>query len=447
MTSQTTPRTADRARLTTPLTAHRAPALARLLGCTVLALSLLASAAAAQIPTGMSQEDALRLLQTRPDLVRARLQQSGLSADEVRQRLASAGLQPSLLDSFLSESGAVGGTQVSGDILRALDILGVPATVPQGVVDLSSSTGTEVPPGRQGPPSRLYGLDVFRGRTTQFQPLLAGPVPETYRVGPGDVMVLVLTGDVELVHQLQVTREGFIVIPQVGQLFVSSVTMAQLRSLLEERLGRSYSGIRRGTTHFDVTIARLRTIQAFVIGEVAQPGAYQLASVGTVLNALYAAGGPTELGNFRRIEVQREGKVAATLDLYDYLLRGNAANDVMLQQGDVVFVPVHGSRVSINGAVVRPAVYELGQGETLADLVGMAGGLRPDALLRRLAIYRILPPVDQLPGPLPRAVVDVPLAVNGRTAGRQDGADTTAGRRDGRYGNWSPVVIPPLRLE
>ena len=85
MTSQTTPRTADRARLTTPLTAHRAPALARLLGCTVLALSLLASAAAAQIPTGMSQEDALRLLQTRPDLVRARLQQSGLSADEVRK--------------------------------------------------------------------------------------------------------------------------------------------------------------------------------------------------------------------------------------------------------------------------------------------------------------------------------------------------------------------------
>ena len=166
-----------------------------------------------------------------------------------------------------------------------------------------------------------------------------------------------------------------------------------------------------------------------------------------MLNPLYAPGGPTELGNFRRIEVQREGKVAATLDLYDYLLRGNAANDVMLQQGDVVFVPVHGSRVSINGAVVRPAVYELGQGETLADLVGMAGGLRPDALLRRLAIYRILPPVDQPPGPLPRAVVDVPLAVNGRTAGRQDGADTTAGRRDGRYGNWSPVVIPPLRLE
>jgi protein involved in polysaccharide export with SLBB domain len=245
-------------------------------------------------------------------------------------------------------------------------------------------------------------------------------------LGPGDVLVLVLTGEVELVHQLQVTREGFVVIPQVGQFYVSNMTMSDLKVLLGDRLARSYSGLRRGDTHFDVSIARLRTIQVFVIGEVVEPGAYQLSSVATVLNALYAAGGPTELGNLRQVEVRRAHQVRATLDLYEYLLRGNAAGDIPLEQGDVVFVPVHGSRVSINGAAVRPAIYELAPDETLADLVRMAGGLRPDALQDRLTIFRILPPGERPPAQMQRAVLGIPLQTN-------VGA--------------SSASIPPLRLE
>jgi len=224
------------------------------------------------------------------------------------------------------------------------------------------------------------------------------------------VLVLVITGDVEIVHNLEVTRDGFVLIPQVGQIYIASMTMVQLRTALRARLASAYSGVRTGSTQFDVTLARLRTNQVYVIGEVVQPGAYQLASVATVLNALYAAGGPTERGGLREVTVQRLGRTVATLDLYDYLLRGDTKNDVTLEMGDVVFVPVHGIRASLEGSVVRPAVYELIEGETLRDIVGFGGGFTPDAALRRLSVARIVPPAQRTPVGPDRIVVDVPLA-------------------------------------
>ena len=352
----------------------------------------------------------LQALRSNPQLVRQRIQQSGLTPEQIRDRLRAAGYSASLLDSFFSTGPAASGVTSDDAMLAALSVLEVDPVMPEGIEPISVAEGVEAPtrvdaPGRL----RLFGLDVFRGRTPQFQPLLAGPVPSNYRIGPGDVMVVVLTGDVEFVYELAVTREGFIVIPQVGQIYVNSLTMAQLRQLLTQRLGQSYSGIRTGTTQFDVTIARLRTNQVFAIGEVQQPGAYQLASVATVLNALYAAGGPTERGNFRAVEVRRRGDSIVTFDLYDYLLRGDTRNDIMLEQGDIVFVPVLKKRVTVDGAVVRPAIYELNPEETLADLVEAAGGFRADAALNRVSVSRIIPPANRRPDGPERMVVDVPL--------------------------------------
>jgi len=406
-------------------------------GLLLLAPLRVAPAQVQGLPPGVTAEQAARLLRERPDLagqIRSQLFQSGMTPDEIRRQLAVQGFDGSLLDPFLSGQLDTSLT-VSTDMIKALQLLGVSPLPAESAESLAVVAGRERAPRRVK--STLFGLDVFRRTTTQFQPLLAGPVPDAYRVGPGDVMVLVLTGDAEQVHQLPVTREGFIVIPQIGQLFVSNLTMAELRRVLQARLARSFSGIARGTTHFDVTIARLRTIQVYVIGEVAEPGAYQLSSVATVLSGLYAAGGPTELGNFRDVQVQRQGRTVASLDLYEYLLRGLASNDIVLQQGDVVFLPVRGSRVSLAGAVVRPAIYEMKSGETLADAVAMAGGFRPDAQTRRLTVFRILPPGDRLPGPVPRAVVDVPLD---RSAAGAEGRDGVSPSRDA-------VSIPPLRLE
>src|SRR2546430_17337174 len=241
--------------------------------------------------------------------------------------------------------------------------------------------------------SGVFGVDVFQRTTTQFLPLLAGPVPADYKLGPGDQLVLILTGDVELAYTLQVTREGFILIPQVGQVFVSNLTLDQLRDVLYARLGRVYSGVKRAasaSTRFDISVANVRANQVYVVGEVAQPGAYQISSLGTVLTGLYAAGGVTERADMRSVEVRRAGKPLATLDLYDYLLHGDTRNDIRLQTGDVVFVPVHGTRVQVTGGVLRPAIYELGPSESLSDLLRVAGRVRPEAELRRLAIHRSL---------------------------------------------------------
>src|SRR5262249_1176275 len=158
----------------------------------------------------------------------------------------------------------------------------------------------------------LFGLNVFRAATTQFDANLAGPVDESYRVGPGDRLVLIITGDAERSFTLDVTREGFVVIPGVGEVPVANLPMGQLQSLLYSRLGKVYSGLKRGadaTTHFSLNLARLHRNQIYVLGDVDQPGSYQIPSSGSVLTALYAAGGPTENGGMRRIEIRRGGKL------------------------------------------------------------------------------------------------------------------------------------------
>src|SRR6185295_10699658 len=152
---------------------------------------------------------------------------------------------------------------------------------------------------------KVFGADAFRRATTRFQAAQSGPVDENYRLGPGDVLVLILTGDVERSHTLEVTREGFVVIPQVGQVYVANLTLGEVHSQLAGRLSRVYSGVRRdgsGSTRFQLSLAKLRNIQVYVAGDVVRPGAFQISSAGTVLTALYAAGGPSPNGSFRRVE-------------------------------------------------------------------------------------------------------------------------------------------------
>ena len=255
----------------------------------------------------------------------------------------------------------------------------------------------------------IFGLDLFANGTSLFDANQAGPVDRNYRLGPGDRLLLLLTGDVEQSYPLAVTREGFIVIPQVGQLFVANLTLAELDNLLYARLGRAYSGVRRngGTTRFSVSVVQLRSFQVFVTGDVERPGSYRVSSAGTALTALYAAGGPSEAGSLRRVEVRRGGRVVGALDVYDYLVRGDATNDVRLESGDVVFVPPRLARVRALGEVLRPATYEVKPGETLADLMRTAGGLTALASPRRIQVERVVPPAERTTTGRDRLVVDV----------------------------------------
>src|SRR3989441_4038118 len=364
--------------------------------------------AAAQQPTASQIQQALQQQPGLADQVRSRISQSGLTAEQIRARLAASGYPATLLDPYLGQGTGGSGLGVpSAQELAALQALGLPSLTNQllpydtGLVRSARTT-----------PSEVFGVDVFQWTTTQFLPLLAGPVPADYRLGPGDNLVLILTGDVELTYSLPVTREGFVLIPQVGQVHVANLTLDQLRDVLYTRLGRVYSGVRRGanaTTRFDVTVANVRANQVYVVGEVSQPGAYQISSLGTVFTALYAAGGVTERAKLRGVEGQRLGKTVATLDLYDYLLRGDTRADVRLETGDVIFVPIHESRVRMSGAVLRPAVYETKTGETLADIITDAGGFRPDAALERVKVMRGVPADARGTPTTARQAIIVPL--------------------------------------
>ncbi|PYP13411.1 MAG: hypothetical protein DMD54_16805, partial [Gemmatimonadetes bacterium] len=322
------------------------------LALSLCALAVVGSNASGQVTPGQMQQ-----AMQNPDVIRQRLMESGLSADQIRSRLRASGYPENLLDPYLGSGSVPAGVQPGTAELSAIQALGFGPLGPTQQVDTGMIRwrgDTLVAK------SNVFGVDVFRRSTTQFLPLLAGPVPPDYHLGPRDVLVLILTGDVELAYTLQVTREGFVFIPQAGQVFVSNLTLDQLRDVLFARLGRVYSGIKRGanaTTRFNISVANVRANQIFVVGEVAQPGAYQISSLGTVLTALYAAGGLTDRANMRRIEVQRLGKAVASLDLYDYLLRGDTRSDIRLETGDVVFVPVHDTRVQISGAVIRPGIY------------------------------------------------------------------------------------------
>ena len=390
-------------------------------------------------PPSQAQAALEQALQQNPALasqIRNRLLGSGLTPDQIRARLQASGYPPTLLDAYLGggQPSETAGAGISMDQVAAIQAIGLPP-ISVSLTSIPVDTGFVRALRASAAPesaSLVFGVDAFRRTTTQFLPLLSGPVPPDYKLGPGDQLVLILTGDVELTYALPVTREGFVLIPQVGQVYVSNVKLEQLRSLLYTRLGRVYSGVRRTnpTTHFDVSVANVRANQVYVTGEVTQPGAYQISSLGTVLTALYAAGGITDRSDMRQVVVRRAGAPVDTLDLYDYLLRGDTHSDIRLETGDVVFVPAHGLRAQISGAVSRPAIYAIKPSETLADLLRAAGGFRPDAALKRITIFRYLPAAERRQPALARGAVDVALAP-------ADSGDASVG----------DVAVPPLALE
>jgi polysaccharide export outer membrane protein len=390
---------------------------------TLVRLALLCVApvvvAAQQLPT---PDQAKRLLQ-QPGAaaqVRAQINSSGMTPDQIRARLKAAGYSENLLDSYLSGAADTSSTVPGADVMSAVRFLGLVDAQEQDsltAIRAAADAGRRITPGvapveraAAAPRSRIFGLDVFRRSTSQFEPDLAGPVDASYKLGPRDVMALILTGGVENSYSLEVTREGFVVIPQVGQVYVANLTLEQATDVLYRRLRSVYSGLGRepgASTKMYVTVARLRANQVFVVGDVQIPGSYQLSSAGTMMTALYAAGGPTDNGNLRAVQLRRNNRVVSTLDVYGYLTSGDASKDYRLETGDVLFVPVHGPRVQIGGSVIRPATYEMAPGETLRDLVRLAGGFAATASVERVLVHRIVPAAQRTEGGRDRTVLDV----------------------------------------
>jgi polysaccharide export outer membrane protein len=231
-----------------------------------------------------------------------------------------------------------------------------------------------------------FGYEMFAGEPTSFVASSDAPVPVGYRVGPGDEIRVLLTGRENQDLSLTVSRSGTIEIPQVGPVNVHGKTLEELRSYLQGLIRERFIGVESF-----VSLGELRSISVFLTGESRNPGVYSVSAFSTLSHALSVSGGIKISGSLRNIRLIRNGETVSHFDLYDLMLAGDRGADLQLESGDVIFIPAASQRVSVSGAVVRPAVYELGQKNTLEQAIKLAGGLRAEADPSKIQISRLRP--------------------------------------------------------
>ncbi len=215
----------------------------------------------------------------------------------------------------------------------------------------------------------IYGVSLFRRVPTTFSPVQNIPVGPAYVLGPGDELVIQLSGQINRQMRVTVDRSGEIQIPELGAVHVAGLTYGDLPGFLNKQIGRIY----RNFT-LNVSMGALRTIQVFVVGQARRPGSFAVSSLSTLLNALFASGGPLATGSLRDIQVKRNGQTVDHFDLYDLLLRGDKSRDIALVTGDVIFIPYAGPQAAVVGSVNHPAIYELKGKTTVEQALAYAGG-------------------------------------------------------------------------
>jgi polysaccharide biosynthesis/export protein len=230
----------------------------------------------------------------------------------------------------------------------------------------------------------IFGQSLFQETPGTFAPADRVPVTPDYAIGPGDQLMVRAWGQIDLSVSPVVDRSGAIYIPQVGELNVAGLKFAQVHDFLKTAIGRVFHNF-----DLSVNMGQLRSIQVLVVGHARRPGAYTVSALSTLVNAVFAAGGPDSRGSMRKIRLTRQNQAIAEFDLYDLLLRGDKSKDVRLLSGDVISIPPVGPQVAVTGSVNTAAIYEIAPTATLADALDLAGGLTPVAATREATIERI----------------------------------------------------------
>ncbi len=230
----------------------------------------------------------------------------------------------------------------------------------------------------------IFGANLFRTTPSTFAPVDNIPVTPDYPIGPGDELRVQIWGEIDQRGTYVVDRTGAIQMPEVGTLHVAGLQFSQVTPFLKSHLRRVYR-------NFDVNVnmGQLRSMQIFVTGKARQPGSYTIGSMSTLLNALFAAGGPLPEGSLRDIQVKRDGQTVMRFDLYDMILHGDKSKDVRLEPGDLIFIPDVGPQVAVVGSVKTPAVYELRAEKTFAQAIALAGGETNTASAEPVRVERI----------------------------------------------------------
>ena len=243
----------------------------------------------------------------------------------------------------------------------------------------------------------FFGYDIFENNPFANKDYLVGNIDENYILGPGDEIRIYVWGSHAYQAQVRIDLNGNIALPDNGVFFASGYTFETLKKKLRRYLGKSYSGLSTSpqTSFIDVSLTQLRPVSITLLGESNTPGPHLVNGFATVLNALYASGGVKTSGSLREIKVFRNDKLITTVDLYDYITKGALTKDTRLMNNDVIFIPVRKNSISLNGAVKKPATFELKDNEGLNELIKLSGGLNADASLKNVSLSRITPFEDR----------------------------------------------------
>jgi protein involved in polysaccharide export with SLBB domain len=235
---------------------------------------------------------------------------------------------------------------------------------------------------------KVFGSDLFKNQNISFEPNLRMATPKSYVIGPDDELLIDLTGDNEANYRLPVSPDGTIRLQYVGIVSVGGLSIEQATAKIRTAMARTYPALRSGRSNIAINLGNIRGIKVVLTGEVVKPGTYTLPSLATVFNALYASGGPSQNGSFRRIQVIRNNRVVTTIDTYDFLVNGLQKGNIRLQDQDVIHIPVFQTRVEVAGEVKRPAFFETVNGENIQDVLNFAGGFNTRAYSGRIKVLQ-----------------------------------------------------------
>jgi protein involved in polysaccharide export with SLBB domain len=236
----------------------------------------------------------------------------------------------------------------------------------------------------------IYGRSIFKNRQLNFAPNLNIPTPKEYLLGTGDQLTIDIWGASEKTYQVSINPEGLIKIPSLGPIYLSGLSIELASKKIISQMTKLYDGLKgqNKNTYAQVSLSSIRSIKVTIVGEVDNPGTYTLSSLSTIFHALYLAGGTSYMGNLRDIALYRANKKIVSLDVYDFLKSGDMTNNLRLEDQDLIMILPYNKRVSINGEVKRPMIYELKPDDDLADLIEMASGFTDDAYPSLVTVNR-----------------------------------------------------------
>lgn len=328
----------------------------------------------------MSDNEVLTYIESR--------QKAGATEEQIGRELVARGVTPDQVERLQMQLQKSASSKPGAGAASQIDNTRANRTRPTtaNMVAISSDSIPAMPETQRE--RSIYGHNVFNESNLTFAPGQNLATPQNYVLGPGDEVIIDLWGENEEHVRQTISPEGSIMIAQLGPIYLSGNTIDKANSIVRDKFARKYGGVADNRSDISLSLGNVRSIQVDVMGEVASPGTFVLSPFSTVFHALYNAGGINDIGTLRNIEVLRNGKRVATVDIYDYLFKGKQTGNIRLQEGDVIVVPPYSQLVNVDGNVKRPMYYELKQGETLGTVLNYAGGFAGDAYSDMVRVSR-----------------------------------------------------------